>query len=202
MDEASPPPWAAALFSRLEGKIASLESRINALSISEPAPALPEKISPEALEALTAHTGVPPDYQAFLPVLQIALRAAASPEEVEQCQHAYDQVVLVLNESAPPTPDEGLARPPRSRSRSPQSQTPSRPRFQTQNGRKFYVARSGKKYDISRPPPYPCKECKENHWYWESCSVASTSAPSRQNSRPVAPRRQAATGSSIDAGMQ
>jgi hypothetical protein len=189
-----------ALFSRLEGKITTLESRINTISFSEPLPALPEKVSPEALDALAVHDGLPADYSAFIPILRIALRAAASPEELEHCQHAYDQMTLVLRDSAPPTPEEPPSRTPRSRSRSPNSQTPSRPRFQTQNGRKFYVARSGKKYDISRPPPYPCKECKENHWYWESCSSSST--PSRQNSRPVAPRRQAATGATMDADMQ
>ena len=47
----------------------------------------------------------------------------------------------------------------------------------------FTVYSTGRTYDASGPPPYPCSKCGLMHWSWQGCP-----APSASSSVPLAPQ--------------
>ena len=99
MDDPSVPPWARLLFS----KLTSLEQRFESMSLTATSPvAYPDNPTPEALALLMDDSRLPRDYAPFIPALQVACRLATEPDDTQHCQHAYDQLILSLNNSSPP----------------------------------------------------------------------------------------------------
>jgi hypothetical protein len=39
------------------------------------------------------------------------------------------------------------------------------------SGHPVYTSASGRVYDASSPPPYPCGRCHQSHWFFQQCPV-------------------------------
>ena len=46
------------------------------------------------------------------------------------------------------------------------------------SGHTIFTSASGRTYDTSAQPPYPCGLCQQWHWYWQPCSARTSSTPS------------------------
>ena len=46
------------------------------------------------------------------------------------------------------------------------------------SGQTIFTSASGRTYDTSTQPPYPCGLCQQWHWYWQPCSARASSSPS------------------------
>lgn len=168
------PPYAQAILSQLSTQnqqvaalstqLQQLQSRLAALEVGGAPVVHPETLSEEALRGLEADPALPDHLKTFVRLLQISLPHLLSDEHLQIAQQAYGEIRAALT-PLPPDADVGPSSGSQPGSR---SRTPSR-RFVQRNGRTFYIANSGRQYDTSAPPPYPCNRCGCAHWSWTPC---------------------------------
>ena len=49
----------------------------------------------------------------------------------------------------------------------------------------IYTAHTtGRQYDVSGPPPYPCSRCHGNHWSWQPCPARQPNVPPQPQPKP------------------
>ena len=157
--EDPPPAWVAQLLS-LPNEIRELRERLDAMSISSqhqrPRVTFPTIVTAQALADLAADPQTPPVAAPFLVALGTVFPVLLDDSHIAAVQQAYDHALRLREPPNPSTPRPRSS----SQSRSPQ-------RFVTDaSGRTFYVTNSGKYYDISLPPPKPCRVCGVYHWSW------------------------------------
>lgn len=168
-----------------------LEAKFAALSLTlapnSPPPVLPETISPPALETLVAHPFLSDADRLYAQVLQLAHRLVTPDLDASVLQSAYSELA---GRVADAVEDASTATPLRPTA----SAAPTSPGV--------YVSKSGRRFDTSKPPPYPCRRCGRRHWVAgpgaSSCPTSSGSASfSRRgaHSPAPAPRKPSTAGS-------
>ena len=86
-------------------------------------------------------------------------------------QRVYTDLITAVQSPSTDAPSLPTAHDPMPSNSMSQS---SRNRFVERNGRVYYVANSGRQYDIAAPPPYECKRCRQYHWAWLQCPTYAT----------------------------
>jgi len=105
-------------------------------------------------------------------ILEVLSRYLAHPSDPAASAVMADDLWKLVHHAAnfpepANTPYSGKPRSPRpfNRTYSPAS----RGRKIQFEGKTLYVSKSGRTFDISKPPPYPCRSCHKLHWIWENC---------------------------------
>jgi hypothetical protein len=175
------------LQSQVAASKVDLEAKFAALSLNlaspAPPPPLPETISTAALEQLVAHPLLQDRDRLFAQVLQFSQRLVTPDVDASILQAAYAELITVVTdtaESLSPAPTT-----PRASSGAPSASTDT------------YIARSGRRFDTRKPPPYPCHRCGHRHWVAgpgaSPCPAPQTPFSRRGAHSPApAPRRSAA----------
>ena len=177
---------------RLSLQQQELQTQFQSLKVSVAPPALPEPlpptISPDALASLLAHPYLEDRDRTYARLLTAAFPLTVTDEDGAVVASAYAELAeriqtAMTSVESPPTP--------------PRPSTPGRAPSR-QSSDHVYVAKSGRRFDTRQPPPYPCSQCRSNHW---RAGYGSTPCPSQPHfSRRGAPSPAAAPHSSIQAG--
>ena len=167
--EEGPPSWAIPLLSaipQLSDEVRQLKEKFAALSVSpqSQSPAYPSEVTAKALSDLSTDPRTPPSAAPFLIALAANFPTATDEAHLAPVQQAYDHALQLRQEpaGAPPGTPTG-----RSRSQS---------RFRMLGGKQMYVTNRGVMYDISKPPPKPCRNCNGLHWSWH-CPYETSRVP-------------------------
>ena len=162
----------------LEAKFAALA--LNIAPQAPPAP-LPECISAVALDAPISHPYLPDQDRLYAVVLQLAHQLVTPDVDGAVLQSAYTELAARVADAAADShpPSEAKA---------------------TSSSSGTYAAKSGRRFDTSKPPPYPCRRCGQRHWV---AGPGVTPCPSRTasfsrrgaHSPAPAPRSSTAAGS-------
>ena len=168
------------LQSQMEAQFAALAVTLQRSS----APTFPTAVSADALARLEQDGTLPDFTRSSIRALSYALTNVQDEQLHALVQTAYSD--LVTARQAPPTTGTAtgsIARSSSQRSFSSRRQ-PSPSRFIHQGGLVFYKSNNGRLYDISGPPPRPCRDCNVPHWSWQCPHNQSASTmPHSQNSR-------------------
>ena len=168
------PAWAKDLMQRLDvqqQQLVQLQHQLALCPATSMLPTYPQNVSSEALTALAADPRFPDHLRVYLRLLTVALPGLITDDQLDASQAAYTELCLATSQHS--TPPSIPASP---------STTQPATRFFQQYGRPFYRSKSGKVYDTTRPPPYPCRRCGGWHWAWASCPGFSKSGSHSQNS--------------------
>ena len=132
-----------------------LEAKFAALSVTltsqSQLPQLPETVSSAAIEVLLSHPLLSDQDRLYAQVLQLAQRLVTPEVDASVLQSAYAELLgrlVEASEDLNPTP--ATPRTPSSTAPLPSSAV--------------YVAKSGRRFDSRKPPPYPCHRCGQRHW--------------------------------------
>jgi hypothetical protein len=131
-----------------------LEAKLAALSMSlapQQTPPLPESISGDALQILVGHPLLADQDRLYAQVLQWAHQFVTPDVDASILQNAYTELAQRIED----TREETLSAPQTPRSTGP---SPGQPQSTV------YVAKSGRRFDTRKPPPYPCHKCGHRHW--------------------------------------
>ena len=160
----------------MQAEMQKLRAELSALSLSPPPRVYPESPTPEAWNLLVSDPDLPP----IVTPLLVALAGAAPTvldEAISEKFHVAYTHLLSLRQQPPCTAASITSRPSRSNS------AHSRAGLQDFDGRQVYVSNAGTVYDISRPPPRPCRTCNEMHWSFHCPRRNATLSSSQRNSR-------------------
>ena len=140
-----------------------LEARFAALAVNltpkSPPPPLPAGISSAALDSLTSHPYLPDHDRLYAAVLQLAHQLVTPEIDAAVLQSAYTELAARVEDA------------------SVDSHAPSE--SPTPSSSTTYVAKSGRRFDTTKPPPYPCRRCGQRHWV---AGPGATPCPSRSGS--------------------
>ena len=180
--EEGPPSWAIPLLSalpQLSDEVRQLKEKFAALSVSasqSQSPAYPSVVTARALADLSTDPRTPPFAVPFLIALATNFPSSSDEAHLAPVQQAYDHALQLRQEPAGGSQGPS-AGPSAGRSRSPS-------RFRMVGGKMMYVTNRGIMYDISKPPPKPCRGCGGAHWSWH-CPYETSRfppPPGQQNS--------------------
>ena len=162
-----------------------LRDELASVFISSPAARqYPETPTTAAWNLLVTDPDLPPVVTPLIVALAAAAPTVLDEAIADKFQTAYSHL-LALRQQPPPAPTSAPAGPSRS------SSSHSRAGIQQFDGRQVYVSNAGTVYDISRPPPRPCRTCNEMHWSFHCPRRTSATATYQRNSRmgagPAAP---------------
>ena len=132
-------------------------------------PAYPDSVSKEALARLEQDPEIPDFTRSSVRALSFCLEHLQDEQAQMLIQSAYTDLLSARQSVLPPQaqPASPMHRPSQSRTSSAHRSGPPTSRLVHQNGVTYYRTNTGRMYDISRPPPYPCKVCNVSHWSWE-----------------------------------
>ena len=158
--EDAPPAWAQ----RLIQSVAELQAQFRALQVGADVIApLPATISAEALDALVAHPHLSDADQLYARLLQIAFPLITVDDDSDTLQQCYAELAARVAQHQSHLSDTAPSVPPSPRS-TPMAPPPGN----------VYVSRRGRRFDTTRPPPYPCRRCQGMHWAWTPCITPMT----------------------------
>ena len=165
MSSESPPAWFQPILTQLQQMHQhqqALEAAIAQLRPAVPIPPIPvypEAVNPDSILALSQDVRLPDKFRSFARLLVLALPHALADDDTAALQAGYTTLLSLLTSQS----DEDGAR----------RRSTSRGRFVQQDGRQLYVSQKGRFFDVSLPPPYPCRKCQQLHWNWIPCPQAA-----------------------------
>ena len=163
------PSWAKELLQQVQQISASqqaLQQKFEQLQLSVQPPApLPSLLTPESAAALQTHPYLPDGDRLYANLLQIAQPLVTVDEECAVLQRCYDPLVGRITIASQFLDGEPAAA-------SGPVPSSSAPLPHVDN---IYISKSGRRYDTTQPPPYPCRRCNGKHWSLTPCMPPAAS---------------------------